>query len=178
MTVQRIRHIRVVGTMIDFILLSLMIFLGCSWAQEGQIQPRPEEDQQQQPVPYSTVVQQQINAEQILQTVKDYIREKRKPKGYFILVDNRNKETLQLIFDQLHKEVLFIKNIGYSVCADFHDQTDNEKRYDIDFILLPSGEKVVVKQVRIHRAPVKVKDQWVMKERFSIKENNVKKVPN
>lgn len=67
--------------------------------------------------------------------------------GNFYYYDPIDSKLLSLKFDDLHKDVMK-EGKFLMACSDFHDQ--NGRKYDIDFLAVPSGKSVVVTQPVLH----------------------------
>jgi YHS domain-containing protein len=79
--------------------------------------------------------------------------------GIFLLDDALNGEHLKLIYD----DVDFTRTIdGYGFFPDvkFHDQQDAQKKYLIDFWVLPEQGQLTVQEVRIYKEPFKADGKW------------------
>jgi YHS domain-containing protein len=79
--------------------------------------------------------------------------------GVFLLDDPLNGEHLKLIYD----DVDFTRTIdGYGFFPDvkFHDQQDAQKKYLIDFWVLPEQGQLTVQEVRIYKEPFKADGKW------------------
>jgi hypothetical protein len=73
-------------------------------------------------------------------------------------------EQLKLVFD----DVDFTRTVdGYGFFSDvkFHDSQDPQKRYLIDFWVVPANGQLQVQEVRIYKAPLKVDGAWTLKAR-------------
>ena len=91
---------------------------------------------------------------------KDYITAKIKAdNGIFAYDDPLNGEHLKLAYD----DVDFTRTIdGYGFFPDvkFHDSQDAQKRYLIDFWVLPQNGKLQVEETRIHKEPTMADGKW------------------
>jgi YHS domain-containing protein len=101
--------------------------------------------------------------------VKKTIEDKTKANsGAFPLVDPLNGEQLKLAFDGID----FTRTIdGYGFFPDvkFHDQADAQKRYLIDFWVVPGANgQLEVQETRIYKAPVQSDGKWTMVARDPI----------
>ena len=100
--------------------------------------------------------------------VKALIDEKSKANGgVFPLEDPLNGEQLKLAFDGID----FTRTIdGYGFFPDvkFHDQADANKRYLIDFWVVPVGGQLKVQETRIYKEPVKTGDTWTLTARSPV----------
>jgi YHS domain-containing protein len=100
--------------------------------------------------------------------VKDVIGNKVKANnGIFPLEDPLNAEHLKLIYD----DVDFTRTIdGYGFFPDvkFHDSQDAQKKYLIDFWVIPLGGKLQVQEVRIYKEPLKSDGNWTTMARQPI----------
>ena len=100
--------------------------------------------------------------------VKDVIGNKVKANnGIFPLEDPLNAEHLKLIYD----DVDFTRTIdGYGFFPDvkFHDSQDAQKKYLIDFWVIPVGGKLQVQEVRIYKEPLKSDGNWTTMARQPI----------
>ena len=87
--------------------------------------------------------------------------------GVFPLVDTRNGEHLKLIFDGID----FTRTIdGYGFFPDvkFHDQDDPQKRYLIDFWVIPQHGQLEVLETRIYKTPFLADGKWTTMQRQPI----------
>jgi len=100
--------------------------------------------------------------------VKDVIGNKVKANnGIFPFEDPLNGEHLKLIYD----DVDFTRTIdGYGFFPDvkFHDSQDAQKKYLIDFWVIPVGGKLQVQEVRIYKEPLKSDGKWTTMARQPI----------
>jgi hypothetical protein len=92
--------------------------------------------------------------------VRDEINAKLKSNnGVFPLEDTRNGERLKLAFDDID----FTRTIdGYGFFPDvkFHDPADAQKKYLIDFWVVPVAGRLQVQEVRIYKEPLKADGAW------------------
>jgi hypothetical protein len=100
--------------------------------------------------------------------VKTLIEEKTKASGgVFPLEDPANGSQLKLAFDGID----FTRTIdGYGFFPDvkFHDQADAQKRYLIDFWVMPANGQLKVQEIRIYKEPVKTADGWTLTARSPV----------
>jgi hypothetical protein len=91
---------------------------------------------------------------------KDFITAKIKAdNGIFAYDDPLNGEHLKLTYD----DVDFTRTIdGYGFFPDvkFHDSQDAQKKYLIDFWVLPHNGKLEVEETRIHKEPTMADGKW------------------
>jgi YHS domain-containing protein len=79
--------------------------------------------------------------------------------GVFLLDDPLHGDHLKLIYDDID----FTRTIdGYGFFPDvkFHDQQDPQRRYLIDFWVLPEQGQLAVQEVRIYKEPFKADGKW------------------
>jgi len=79
--------------------------------------------------------------------------------GIFPLEDPLNGEHLKLSYD----DVDFTRTIdGYGFFPDvkFHDSKDAQKKYLIDFWVMPEDGALQVQEIRIYKEPLKAEDKW------------------
>lgn len=89
-------------------------------------------------------------ADQLRQTIRDYIENQEKAVGGFTLPDSKEKgklRTLSLV--RVHERVGKTGDYYYS-CTDMKDVANGEE-LDLDFDISDSGEKLEVVAVRIHK---------------------------
>jgi YHS domain-containing protein len=87
--------------------------------------------------------------------------------GIFPLDDPRNGDHLKLTYD----DVDFTRTIdGYGFFPDvkFHDSQDAQKKYLIDFWVIPEGGKLQVVETRIYKEPLNSDGKWVTMARQPI----------
>ncbi len=100
--------------------------------------------------------------------VKEYIGNKLKAdSGLFLFQDPLNGEPLKLSYE----DVDFTRTIdGYGFFPDvkFHDSQDAQKKYLIDFWVIPESGKLQVQEVRIYKAPLSVDGHWTTMARQPI----------
>jgi YHS domain-containing protein len=93
--------------------------------------------------------------------VKDYIGTQTKSNnGIFPFDDPLNGDHLKLSYD----EVDFTRTIdGYGFFPDvkFHDAQDAQRKYLVDFWVLPVGGKLQIQETRIYKEPLKSDGRWV-----------------
>jgi YHS domain-containing protein len=92
--------------------------------------------------------------------VREYIAAKLKANnGLFPLEDTRNGEQLKLSYDDID----FTRTIdGYGFFPDvkFHDPQTAEKKYLIDFWVVPVDGKLQIQEVRIYKEPLNADGKW------------------
>jgi YHS domain-containing protein len=92
--------------------------------------------------------------------VRDYIAAKLKANnGLFPLEDARNGEQLKLSYDDID----FTRTIdGYGFFPDvkFHDPQTADKKYLIDFWVVPVDGKLQIQEVRIYKEPLNADGKW------------------
>ncbi len=100
--------------------------------------------------------------------VKELINAKLKANnGIFPIDDPLNGEHLKLAYDDID----FTRTIdGYGFFPDvkFHDPQDAQKKYLIDFWVMPEGGKLQVQETRIYKAPLMSDGKWTTMERQPI----------
>jgi YHS domain-containing protein len=100
--------------------------------------------------------------------VKGLIEEKTKANnGVFPLEDPLNGTQLKLVFDGID----FTRTIdGYGFFPDvkFHDHSDADKRYLIDFWVAPEAGRLKVQETRIYKEPVQADGKWTLIARSPI----------
>lgn len=100
--------------------------------------------------------------------VKNYIETKTKANGgVFPLEDPLTGEQLKLSFDGVD----FTRTIdGYGFFPDvkFHDQANEQKRYLIDFWVVPGSGVLKVQEVRIYKEPVQAEGTWTLTARSPV----------
>src|SRR6202041_391962 len=87
--------------------------------------------------------------------------------GIFPIDDPLSGEHLKLSYD----DVDFTRTIdGYGFFPDvkFHDAQDAQKKYLIDFWVIPEGGKLQVQETRIYKEPLKVEGHWTTMARQPI----------
>jgi hypothetical protein len=97
--------------------------------------------------------------------VKQLIGTKTKANnGIFALDDPLNGEHLKLSYDDID----FTRTIdGYGFFPDvkFHDSQDPQKKYLVDFWVLPVNGQLQVQETRIYKAPLNVEGKWTLMAR-------------
>jgi len=73
--------------------------------------------------------------------------------GFWHTIDDLTETPLTLKFMQIHDPVRQISRRVYFACTDFHDSTDKEKVYDMDFWLEPVAGQLVVFRTKVHKEP-------------------------
>jgi|HubBroStandDraft_1064217.scaffolds.fasta_scaffold00036_85 YHS domain-containing protein len=87
--------------------------------------------------------------------------------GVFPLQDPLNGAQLKLVFDGID----FTRTIdGYGFFPDvkFHDQTEAQKRYLIDFWVAPADGQLKVQEIRIYKEPIKSEGSWTLTARAPV----------
>jgi YHS domain-containing protein len=87
--------------------------------------------------------------------------------GVFPYEDPLNGAQLKLIYDGID----FTRTIdGYGFFPDvkFHDQSDADKRYLIDFWVAPGNGQLEVQEIRIYKEPVKAEGKWTLTARSPV----------
>ncbi len=97
--------------------------------------------------------------------VKEYIGAKVKANnGVFPLEDPSNGDQLKLAYD----DVDFTRTIdGYGFFPDvkFHDSQNAEKKYLIDFWVVPVNGKLAIQETRIYKEPILADGKWTIMAR-------------
>ncbi|HET7777229.1 MAG TPA: hypothetical protein VFL07_01630 [Rudaea sp.] len=100
--------------------------------------------------------------------VKSHVEEKLKANaGVYPLEDATNGEKLQLAFDGID----FTRTIdGYGFFPDvkFHDAKDAQKKYLVDFWVVPANGQLQIQETRIYQAPQQQEGKWVTTARQPI----------
>jgi hypothetical protein len=100
--------------------------------------------------------------------VKGLIDETAKANGgVFPLEDPLNGTQLKLVFDGID----FTRTIdGYGFFPDvkFHDAADAQKRYLIDFWVVPANGQLKVQETRIYKEPIKAEGSWTLTARSPV----------
>jgi len=100
--------------------------------------------------------------------VKSHVEEKLKANGgVYPLEDASNGEKLKLAFDGID----FTRTIdGYGFFPDvkFHDTKDAQKKYLVDFWVVPVGGQLQIQETRIYQAPQQQEGKWVTTARMPI----------
>jgi YHS domain-containing protein len=87
--------------------------------------------------------------------------------GVFPYEDPLNGAQLKLIYDGID----FTRTIdGYGFFPDvkFHEQSDAEKHYLIDFWVAPGNGQLVVQEIRIYKEPIKTEGKWKLTARSPV----------
>ncbi len=87
--------------------------------------------------------------------------------GTFPLEDARNGESLKLAFDGID----FTRTIdGYGFFPDvkFHDSTQPDRHYLVDFWVAPAAGVLKIQETRIYKEPVQADGKWVLTARSPI----------
>ncbi|MDR3387177.1 MAG: hypothetical protein P4L92_09010 [Rudaea sp.] len=94
--------------------------------------------------------------------VKRYIQNRSGANaGIFALEDPLTGEHLDLVYDDID----FTRTIdGYGFFPDvkFHERKDAQKKYLIDFWVLPQNGQLLVQETRIYKAPMQVEGAWTL----------------
>lgn len=95
----------------------------------------------------------QFYAEDIKAAMVEHIQSLTVIDGYWRTVDDKTLDELTLKFMQVHDPVRQISQTVYFACTDFHDQSNDEKVYDMDFWLEPVNGALKVFQTKVHKEP-------------------------
>jgi hypothetical protein len=87
--------------------------------------------------------------------------------GIFAYDDPLNGDHLKLTYDDIDF-TRTIDGYGYFPDVKFHDSTDAERKYLIDFWVLPVDGILQLQEIRIHKEPLKVEGTWTMMARQPI----------
>lgn len=115
----------------------------------------------------SSAEEDDFSQQAVRETVQTYIDAKASQGKIFRYKDQLADATLELQEDQV-RMVRRIHGYGYFVDVDFHAKDEPGKAYDLDFWLKPTGEKLEVVDVRIHKAPKRDGDTWKLVTRNPI----------
>ncbi|WP_018289962.1 hypothetical protein [Verrucomicrobium sp. 3C] len=100
--------------------------------------------------------------------IHEYLADKiREGGGIFRIQDEKTGQEIPLEFVEIHNPVRRIPDKDYFACTDFRERGEPEKIYDIDFWLAERNGKLVVDQVKIHKAPEMEDGHWIQVERYS-----------
>ncbi|CAB4243196.1 conserved protein of unknown function [Methylacidimicrobium sp. AP8] len=110
--------------------------------------------------------------------IHEYIADKiREGGGVLRIRDEKTGQEIPLEFVEIHNPVRRIPDKDYFACTDFREKGEPEKIYDIDFWLAEKDGKLVVDQVKIHKAPEKEDGRWIQVERYSFEADKPTIVP-
>ncbi|QSR85779.1 hypothetical protein MacB4_04030 [Methylacidimicrobium sp. B4] len=110
--------------------------------------------------------------------IHEYLADKiREGGGVLRIKDEKTGEEIPLEFVEIHNPVRRIPDKDYFACTDFREKGEPEKIYDIDFWLAEKDGKLVVDQVKIHKAPEKEDGRWIQVERYSFEADKPVIVP-
>jgi hypothetical protein len=120
----------------------------------------------------------QKRAWEVKAAIHEYIAQKMKEGGgVFYLKDPKTGKNIPLEFVDIHNPVRRIPGKEYFACTDFREKGDPEKFYDIDFWFDEKSGKLIVKDVKIHKEPIKEGDRWIQVERYSFEKDKPVAVP-
>ncbi len=94
-----------------------------------------------------------VEKDAVKKAIEEYIEKDTELKGgYFLLWDDKEKQTLRLEFSRFHEKVRYIEDEGaYFVCTDFIS-LDNRRLIDVDFWLKPTEDgSLEVTAIKIHK---------------------------
>ncbi|VVM07007.1 hypothetical protein [Methylacidimicrobium tartarophylax] len=110
--------------------------------------------------------------------IHEYLADKiREGGGILRIKDEKTGQEIPLEFVEIHNPVRRIPDKDYFACTDFREKGEPEKFYDIDFWLAERNGKLVVDQVKIHKAPEKEDGHWIQVERYSFEADKPTIVP-
>jgi hypothetical protein len=99
--------------------------------------------------------------DQASDAVRAYVDARVKKDGVFRYKDPRADAVLDLEPDGV-RVARQIHPYGFFVCLDLHAKGAPAKAYDLDFWLKPAGDRLEVVDVRIHKAPRRDGEKWVL----------------
>ena len=94
-------------------------------------------------------------AEDIKAAMAEHIESRIDEAGRFFLVDDETGERLTLRFVKIHDPVREFEDRRYFACTDFAVDGAPEQLYDLDFWLVPDGDRLKVVEERVHKEPRK-----------------------
>lgn len=94
-------------------------------------------------------------AEDIKAAMAEHIASRVDEDGRFHLVDDETGERLTLRFVKIHDPVREFEDRRYFACTDFAVEGAPEQLYDLDFWLVPEGDRLKVVEERVHKEPRK-----------------------
>ncbi len=110
--------------------------------------------------------------------IHEYLADKiREGGGVLRIRDEKTGQEIPLEFVEIHNPVRRIPDKDYFACTDFREKGEPEKIYDIDFWLAEKNGRLVVDQVKIHKAPEKEDGRWIQVERYSFESEKPVVVP-
>ncbi len=125
----------------------LVIFVAFTLALSARYTPASDEHPGEHPGT------EQVEKDAVKEAIKEYIEKDTELKGgYFLLWDDKEKQTLRLEFSRFHEEVRYIKDEdAYFMCTDFVS-LDNRRLVDVDFWLKPTEDgSLEVTAIKIHK---------------------------
>jgi hypothetical protein len=101
----------------------------------------------------------QLSDEEVTAAVKAVIAE-RSRDGVFPFFDTRTGDQLSLVFDDV-RVVRGLQGFGWFPNVSFHDKDVPAKKYALDFWLLPNGDQLKLRAIRVHKAPRADRAGWM-----------------
>lgn len=101
-----------------------------------------------------------VTKKDLAQFIGNYVRQKSKKEGYFLVKDEKTGKELKLKLDKVHEDRLAcVKKDLYFVCADF--TAGKDKTYDLDFwIEGKDRQSLKVKEITVHKEDGKERYTW------------------
>ena len=124
----------------------ILLFVGASMAAEHPGKAVPGEGKEHPGTP--------VTADSVKNAIRDHLNEVTKDTaGLFILDDSATKKIWRLKLVKVHDPVRMFERDGkkiYFACSDFKS-TEGDDVLDIDFWMVPQGDKFKVIETKIHK---------------------------
>jgi hypothetical protein len=108
----------------------------------------------------------EIDEGTVKQAVADVIAQRSKD-GAFVFHDPKLDADLNLVFEQV-KIVRGMEGYGWFANSIFHDKSNDQKKYAIDFWFKPDGDKLTLMDIRVQKGPKQDGDKWIMVTRLPV----------
>ena len=104
----------------------------------------------------------------VMSAIHGEVAKKRTKDGAYYLTDDKTGQSIPLEFVEIHQPIRRLKKDGrFFACTDFRKVGSKDEYYDVDFWLDDKDGKLVVRDVRIHKAPVEEDGVWMQKPRYT-----------
>jgi hypothetical protein len=94
-----------------------------------------------------------VTAKFVKKSIKEHVKAQSKATGNFVIHDDKLNKDWKLKLDKIHDPVRMFEKDGktiYFTCSDFKS-TEGKDVIDIDFWMVPKGDKLEVIDTKIHK---------------------------
>jgi hypothetical protein len=151
-----------VGAFAALLIGGLSLPIGDGKATEAGVSAEPNRTS----APVSAMPAKEFTEDEVTEAVKAIIAERSKD-GVFRVKDSWTGTDLPLVFDEI-RLVRGLQGHGWFPNVVFHEKDHPDKRYALDFWLVPEGDHLKLMDVRVQKEPKPYGQSWVMITRLPL----------